>query len=181
MLKLFPMRHQLSHRRHPLHPSSIRDVRSVVYPEGQWNPELRRQPWHQALLWCLEDCLWATVFWLLSPPQCRWNSTADWQEADLGEIGWTFGSGPQPSCSNQWQGNQDLDNLPTEQEFRKAMKLAKRQDQAQSLLKCTKQVAQPWCRETHRAIPVYAECRKGPTKAKRCQRSPKERQSPVLW
>ena len=30
MLKLFPMRHQLSHRRHPLHPSSIRDVRSVL-------------------------------------------------------------------------------------------------------------------------------------------------------
>ena len=30
MLKLFPMRHQLSHRRHPLHPSSIRDVRSLL-------------------------------------------------------------------------------------------------------------------------------------------------------
>ena len=30
MLKLFPMRHQLSHRRHPLHPSSIRDVRSQL-------------------------------------------------------------------------------------------------------------------------------------------------------
>ena len=30
MLKLFPMRHQVSHRRHPLHPSSIRDVRSVL-------------------------------------------------------------------------------------------------------------------------------------------------------
>ena len=30
MLKLFPMRHQLSHRRHPLHLSSIRDVRSLL-------------------------------------------------------------------------------------------------------------------------------------------------------
>ena len=30
MLKLFPMRHQLSHRGHPLHPSSIRDVRSLL-------------------------------------------------------------------------------------------------------------------------------------------------------
>ena len=51
----------------------------------------------------------------------------------------------------------------------------------QSLLRCTKQVAQPWCRETDRAIPVYVEYRKGPTTAKRCQHSPKERQSPVLW
>ena len=31
MLKLFPMRHQLSHRRHPLHLSSIRDVRSLLH------------------------------------------------------------------------------------------------------------------------------------------------------
>ena len=30
MLKLFPMRHQLSHRRNPLQPSSIRDVRSLL-------------------------------------------------------------------------------------------------------------------------------------------------------
>ena len=30
MLKLFPIRQQLSHRRHPLHPSSIRDVRSLL-------------------------------------------------------------------------------------------------------------------------------------------------------
>ena len=30
MLKLFPMKHQLSHRRHPLHLSSIRDVRSLL-------------------------------------------------------------------------------------------------------------------------------------------------------
>ena len=30
MLKFFPMRNQLSHRGHPLHPSSIRDVRSLL-------------------------------------------------------------------------------------------------------------------------------------------------------
>ena len=30
MLKIFPMRNQLSHRGHPLHPSSIRDVRSLL-------------------------------------------------------------------------------------------------------------------------------------------------------
>ena len=30
MLKLFPTRQQLSHRRHPLHLSSIRDVKSLL-------------------------------------------------------------------------------------------------------------------------------------------------------
>lgn len=41
---------------------------------------------------------------LLPPPHCRWESTADWEEADLGEMA-VHWSGSQPPCSNRWRGH----------------------------------------------------------------------------
>ena len=42
-------------------------------------------------LWCLEDCLAKTTATGSSrPPRYRWDSTADWEEEDLGETGWTL-------------------------------------------------------------------------------------------
>ena len=45
------------------------------------------------------------VLWLLFSPQYRWDSTADWEEADLKAMSWILLSGRQPPCSNQWQGH----------------------------------------------------------------------------
>lgn len=46
-------------------------------------------------LWYLEDCLVKTTAAGSSrPPQYRWDPTADWEEEDLGETGWTLWSGP---------------------------------------------------------------------------------------
>ena len=60
------------------------------------------------------------VLWLLFSPQYRWESTADWEEADLKAMSWILLSGRQPPCSNQWQGyclptsNKELDVVPTD-------------------------------------------------------------------
>ena len=66
-------------------------------------------------LWCLEDCLAKTTAAGSSrSPQYRWDSTAEWEEEDLGETGWTLWiSDDTIARLPQVEFSQHLDKLPT--------------------------------------------------------------------
>ena len=74
-------------------------------------------------LWCLEDCLAKTTAAGSSrPPQYRWDSTAEWEEEDLGETGWTLwiSDDTMPACL-KWSSVSTLISCPP-WEVQKAIK-----------------------------------------------------------